>query len=139
MLRVNIFGGEACLTVTDLSLPSPFPLFLTHSYLSHAAREGPLGPSWDLLYDVHLDREWKSLVLRLRGEELHRFSTDAGRDSLEDATFGTEMEGDVQPCSRPSLGRGAAVRAAVSSARCWRDGHSDRRRRNKFGVDRHSS
>lgn len=87
MLRVNISSGEVCLTVTDLSLPGPFPLFLTRSYLSLAVHDGPFGPRWEDLFDVHLDREPESFVLRRGGEELHRFPADAGLHAPQDAPF----------------------------------------------------
>jgi len=87
MIRVNIFSGEACLSVTDLFLPGPFPLVLTRSYRSYATREEPLGRHWDLLYDVRLDREGESLILWRNGAELHRFRAGAENKDPEDDLF----------------------------------------------------
>jgi RHS repeat-associated protein len=85
---VKIFDGEACLTVSDLYLPGPFPISLMRSYTSNSTYAGPLGRGWDFPYDVHLDREGADLVLRKSGEELHRFEApDMFRGPIEGVAF----------------------------------------------------
>jgi RHS repeat-associated protein len=73
MLRVNVSTGELCLTVADFYFRGPLSVEFAHTYRSTLLNHSPMGFGWSHPYDIYLDRDGSTLILKRSGEEVHRF------------------------------------------------------------------
>ena len=86
-LRVHVATGATALDAVDLALPGPMPLVLARRYRSDSAREGALGPGWELGFEAALEVGEAAVVCHGGPFDGAAFApVDVGRAARQEAT-----------------------------------------------------